>query len=333
MCSLYIFAYLISDAGEPNLSYHACRFVVYISTFAKPIGLYLTLLFSIERLCTKVLSSFIVYFANYHKLLRKLYLVSIILCAAFVFSIRLYEVLNLITPSQYNETKTVDNPNEQVDDIEDVKGKEKNSKDRSIRFPYCFNTMDVDKYAVFLSFYTIQYWFEYLAFSLIILILLIILLQQCILPRIQQRNAMRPFSVNTKFYLSLSFCVVLSESILLFFHYIVDDPNNSNTIVDTTSLEIFLFIYNFRCIILSLVICLTTCDPLKSFIYEIFIARSYLDNFDESDRSESLNNQSEQYSSKKRTNHGTHNKFRNKFTRNKTKGDREYLENEEPQMD
>ena len=76
MFCLYIQIYLISGPGEPNLSYHTCRFIVYISTFAKPIGIYLTLLFSIERLFTKILSKFfyvqiiiVNYFKDYIKLL------------------------------------------------------------------------------------------------------------------------------------------------------------------------------------------------------------------------------------------------------------------------
>ena len=74
MCCLYIQAYMMSDKGEPNLSNHTCRFIVYISTFSKPIGIYLTFLFSIERLITTILSNFLLRFTKYRQLCRRLFI-------------------------------------------------------------------------------------------------------------------------------------------------------------------------------------------------------------------------------------------------------------------
>ncbi|CAF5031309.1 unnamed protein product, partial [Rotaria sp. Silwood1] len=100
MCSLYVHAYMINDEGELNLSYHTCRFIVYISTFSKPIGLYLTLLFSIERLFTKILSKFLVRFIYYRQLCQQLYRLLIFLGIIIILSTRLFQVLNIIIRNQ-----------------------------------------------------------------------------------------------------------------------------------------------------------------------------------------------------------------------------------------
>ncbi|CAF4293524.1 unnamed protein product [Rotaria sp. Silwood2] len=330
MCSLYVQAYMISDKGELNLSYHTCRFIVYISTFAKPIGLYLTLLFSIERLITKVLSNFLLRFMNYCQLCQRLYTLLIFLGTILILSIRLFQVLNLIVRNQSVINVTSNDDIDPYDSIEDVSS---NSTDRYITFKYCFNSMNIYTYARFLSFYTIQYWFEHFAIIIIILILLIIIIQQCLLPRIQQQNLPLHFSVNTKLYLSLSSCVIISELLLVFLHCVVDDIKYNNTDAQAISLELMLFVYNIRCILLPFIVCITTCEPLKELFFEMFISRPYLDNIDENDTTNTQNNRAEPFSSTQRTSNRLQQKFRRTFTKNKTNDNDEYFDNEESQAD
>ncbi|CAF2020956.1 unnamed protein product [Rotaria magnacalcarata] len=326
MCSLYIHPYMISTHGELTLSYHSCRFIVFISTLAKPMELYVTLLFSIERLFTKILSNFLLQFTNRRQLFQRLYSLCIFLGTILIFSTRLYSVLLLIKRNQ----STSDQSNtDDVDTTDKIATINNSSSNRNVTFKYCFSSMDIDEYATFLSFYTIQYWFEFLAFSITILILLIIIIHQFCLPRIQRPNALHYLSVNTKLYLSLSSCTIASESILLFFHYIVDDADNDGTTLQIVSLKCMLFVYSFRCIVLPLVICLATCDPLKQLLMEIFIARSYLDYIDESDTTTTIDNQAESFSPTKRKNLDIYQRIRRKFIKNKTSNDKEYLAGEE----
>ncbi|CAF4011903.1 unnamed protein product [Rotaria sordida] len=330
MCSLYVQAYMISGKGEPNLSYHTCRFIVYISTFAKPIGIYLTLLFSIERLLTKILSKFLVRFINHRQLCQRLYTLLIFLITIIIVSIRLFEVLNVIIRNQSVVNQTLIS---YIYSYRNIKDTSSNSTDRSIKFKYCFNSMNIDRYAKFLSFYVIQYWFEQFALIIIILILLIFIIHQYCLPRIQQRNLPLHFSVNTKLYLSLASCVIASELILLFCHFIIDNIHYNNRDVQITSLQLMLFAFNFRCIFLPCIVLTTTCDPLKQFLFEIFISRPYLDDIDENDTINTINNQSELFSSTQQTSNRLQQKFRHTFTKNKTNNNDEYFDNEESHVD
>ncbi|CAF3572884.1 unnamed protein product [Rotaria sp. Silwood1] len=150
MCSLYVHAYMINDEGELNLSYHTCRFIVYISTFSKPIGLYLTLLFSIERLFTKILSKFLVRFIYYRQLCQQLYRLLIFLGIIIILSTRLFQVLNIIIRNQsiINQTS-----NDDSDTYEDMDDQDVNATNRIVAFKCCFISMNIDNYARFLSFY------------------------------------------------------------------------------------------------------------------------------------------------------------------------------------
>jgi hypothetical protein len=142
--------------------------------------------------------------------------------------------------------------------------------------------MTKETYAKILSFYVVQYWFEYVILTIIGLILGSIIVYQYCLPYFKHRS-LAYTSVNMKFYLSLSSCVIVFELILQFLHLIVGADDNNYTKTQASFLQMMLFAYNFRCIILPLVICLTSCDALKQCIYELLILRSYIDYFDEND--------------------------------------------------
>ncbi|CAF0864491.1 unnamed protein product [Adineta steineri] len=313
MSPLYIQVYMTSSGGEPNLSYHSCRFIVYISTFAKPIGIYLTLLFSTERLFTKIFSKIFLRLNNHQKLFQKLYTIIIFLCLLIIFSIRLDQVLKLLPRNQSIINQTSD---AEMDTYVDISDTSNNSTDRNISFKYCFMSMNIDTYKKILSFYVIQSYSEHFMLSIIILILFTITFQQYCLLRNQQQGLTRRFSINTKFYISLSSCVIASELMLLFFHLIVDDINNNNTDVQLISLQFMLFAFNFRCIVLPLVICMTTCDPLKQLLHELFIVRPYLNNIDENDNTETMNDRPEPFSSSQRTSNRIEQRFRRAFKRN-----------------
>jgi len=315
---------MISGLGEPNLSYHTCRFIVYISTFAKPIGIYLTFLFSIERLIEKILSKFFFHTNNHRQLFQKLYKLLIFLGTFFIFSIRLYETLKLIPRNQSTVQQSSDNDIDLSSNITDTNS---NSTDSNITFRYCFNSMNMDTYARILSFYVIQYWFEYIPFITIIIIFLIVIIQQYRLPYSSSR-----FSVNTKFYLSLALCLIISELILLFFHFLIHDMNNKNPDVQLAPLQFMLFIFHFRCIFLPFIICIMICDPLKEFFYEFFILRPYLDNIDENDNINTTDNQPEPFSSSQRTSNRLQQKFRRAFTKNNNNNS-EHLDNNESPVD
>ncbi|CAF2743423.1 unnamed protein product [Rotaria sp. Silwood2] len=283
---LYIQAYMLSGSGEPNLSFHTCRFLVYISTLAKPIELYLTLLFSIERICTKNLLNCISSTNNYRLYFKRFYLLLILIGMSFIFSIRLYEILKFIkkNPSISN-SNIISQKNKIVN----------NNQTDPINFRYCYSSLNVEIYAKILSFYTIQYWLEYGILIIISLILLSLIIYQYCLPFLQQRSSSR-LSVNTKFYLSLSSYVILFECVLLCLHFIISNADN-NKHTKVNSLQLMLFVYNIRCILLTFIICLTTCNPLKQWIYELIILRPYLDNFDENDQTKTIIDQSESLSS------------------------------------
>ena len=68
-----------------------------------------------------------------------------------------------------------------------------------------------------------------------------------------------------------------------------------------------LFMFNFRCILLPLVISLILCDPLKKFFYELIIARPYLQKIDEND---TIEHRSEPFCAPQRTRHRLQQKFR-----------------------
>ena len=89
-----------------------------------------------------------------------------------------------------------------------------------------------------------------------------------------------------------------------------------------------LFAFNFRCILLPFIICITICDPLKQFFYELFILRPYLENIDENDIT---NHQPEPFSTQ-RTNNRIQDKFRRTFTK-QNNNNIEHLDDEESQAD
>lgn len=277
MFSLYVHAYMLNGSGEPNLSYYTCRFIVYLSTFAKPIGLYLTLLFSIERIFTKILKNFQIY----RLLFKRIYLLLICLGIFLILLIRLFEVKNYL---KINESIA----NSTIISRQNIVNNNENNKliDDLLAFQYCYRLMNVKTYAKILSFYSIQYWFEYVILTIIILCLISFI--------IYLYRTSWCLSINTKFYLSLSSCVILFEIILQFLHLIVGAPDNNNSDTQVNFLQTMLFVYNFRCIVLPFIICLTICDSLKQWLYEFFILRSYFDSFNENDdNNNSLIDQSE----------------------------------------
>ncbi|CAF0771708.1 unnamed protein product [Adineta ricciae] len=278
MCCILIQPYMLSGSGEPNLSIHMCRFLVYISTFAKPFGLYLTLLFSIERIFTKYLSKTVFPTNRHHSLFRKIFLLSIILTICSVLSVRLYEVIKFVenTSSGNNATsgRIADSTNY-------------NSSESILTFQYCYRLMNIGTYGEIISFYIIQYRFEYVIFALIALILLWMLIAQCCLPRARQRP-LGSLSVNTKFYLSLASSVLLFELVLRLLHMSFDDSDYDNTQTQINYLQTMMFVYNFRCIFLPLVICMVLCDPLKQWLNEYFLKHSYADQLDATDQIETM---------------------------------------------
>jgi hypothetical protein len=285
MFCILIHPFLLGGNAEPNLSYHTCRFVVFISSFAKPISLYLTLVFSIERLITKVLLNLILRTNKHRFLLKIFYLVFIGIVIGCILSIRLYEILTLIKKDQLISNNNNNNISRQ-DMI--------NSTDRILDFQYCYRSINIQIYAQILSFYVVQYSIDYVLLGIISLILLSIIINQYCLPRFQQRSSVQ-LSVNTIFYLSLSSCVILFELVLLSLHAIVDKDENNNTDTQVNYLQTMLFVYNFRCILLPLIICLTTCNPLKECLYEFFIQHRYTDQINENDQSETFTKNDEHF--------------------------------------
>ena len=302
MFLLYAQIYLVSSFGKPNLSYHTCRFVVYISTLAKPMGIYLTLLFSFERFMQKVLP----HFSIRRQLFQRLFQLFILLGMIAILAIRLYEVLKVLSSNQSTSSgKQNDNSN--------------NSTDFVISDQFCSQSISMDDYARILSFYVIQYWFEYVALVIIFLLLISIIIQQYRLPLSPSR-----FSINTQFYFSLAICLILSELILFFFHLIIKNEKYQSSDWKIISLKSMLFTFNFRCIVLPLVICWILCDPLKKFFYELIIVRPYLDNIDENDQNNAVEHRSEPFSAPQRT----RNRFQQKFRRTPKKNNQD--NNNEP---
>ncbi|CAF2229166.1 unnamed protein product [Rotaria magnacalcarata] len=274
---------MLSGEGEPNLPIHLCRFTVYMSTFAKPVGLYLTLLFSIERLFSKNLLGFFLHKNNYRLCFKRFYLSLILIGMSSIFLLRLYEVMNFVKNNQ-----SVSNSNTIPQETRN------NSSPRKPSFNFCFYLLSFETYAKILSFYSIQYWFEYVILSLISLILLCFVLNQYVLPRFHQRTPSR-LSVNTKFYLCLSSCVISFELVLLCLHFIITKDGNNNSDTQVNALQTMLFVYNIRCIALPFIICLTTCDPLKEWIHELIILRPYQDKLDENDQTKAISERSETF--------------------------------------
>ncbi|UJR26004.1 hypothetical protein I4U23_007350 [Adineta vaga] len=280
MGSILINPYMLAGSGEPNLSIHSCRFIVYVSTFAKPFGLYLTLLFSLERISTKFLGKFLFRTAKHKLLFQKGFLLSIVLGICLILFIRLYEVIKFVknNSSSNNTIFRQDNPDTDYNSAESI-----------LTFQYCYRLMNIGTYGEIISFYIMQYWFEYVMFGIIALVLVGMILSQCCLPCFQQRSLVT-LSVNTKFYFSLASSVILFELVLLLLHFIVDDIDYNNSDTQVNYLQTMLFVYNFRCIFLPFVICLILCNPLKQWFIECFIKHSYADQFDETDHTETMIN-------------------------------------------
>lgn len=258
MSCLYIQPYMFTGLGEPNLSFHFCRFLVYISAFAKPMGLYLTLLFSIERMFTKVFR-----WKTSRLLMKRIYLLSIILTISIILSIRLWEIFQYIQRNSSKDWET-------------------NPTDRPLNFQYCYRSIEKENYAKILSFYVIQNWLEYTLLAFITLICTFLFIYQYCLPYIQRRSLSR-WSVNTKLYFSLTFCLILFESILFVLHLIVGNEDNENSETQVNYLQIMILIYNIRCIFLPLLICFTSCQPWKHTIYDFIIQRNYREKYDDDD--------------------------------------------------
>lgn len=276
---LYVQPYMLSGGSEPNLSLHTCRLVVYLSTFAKPIGLYLTALFSIERVFVKILAKFLLKTAQHRQLFKRGYSTSIALGILIILSMRLYEIMQYIPPNSPN-----------MKSVSDIRGvmldTDSNATARILHFRFCYRSMKVETYAKILSFYVMQCWSDYFCFALILLVWITVLAHQCYFGHSQRRSA-STWSVNTKLYLSLSSCVLVFELILRMIHSVVDNLKYDNTLTQVTFLQMMLFVFNLRAMLLPLILCVTLCEPWKRFFNELLFARAYLENVDEIDRTSS----------------------------------------------
>ena len=270
--------YLFSDAGEPNLSSHLCRLTVYLSTLAKPISLYLTALFGLERIVTKIITKFFLTANAGHRLLfQRLFALSIFIGVTIIFALKLDQTIDYIPKNDFSSSvKSKLNPN--------IRGVDSNSTETLLTFEYCYRSMSIVTYAKIVSFTLIQSWFDYLLFSLIIFSSIIIVAHQYYILRFHQ-NSYSIWSINTKFFLSLSSCVILFEVILLLLHSIVANEDNRNTDTQVNFLQAMLMVYNIRSIYLPLIIFITQCHRLRELINEFFFVRPYLDQIDETDRS------------------------------------------------
>ena len=264
MSCLYIQPYMFAGSGEPNLSLDLCRFLVYLSAFAKPMGLYLTLLFSLERVASKVSPG-----KKFRFSIKRIYLLSIILIITSILSIRLWEILKYIQGTSSKILST-------------------NLANRDFNFRYCYRSMSKENYAKILSFYIVDNWLEYIVLSLIALIYLFLFGYKFCLPYIQHRRVLSSWSVNTKFYFSLSSCILLFEFSLLVLHFIIGNEVNDNTDTQVNCLQTMMLIYNIRCIALPLIICFTCCQPFQQGIYQFVILRNYLDKYDENERNNQM---------------------------------------------
>jgi len=279
MFCLFVHLYMLTNFGDLRLSTFSCRFIVYISTFAKPMGLYLTFLFAIERIYMKILPK-----TNYRLLFKRIYFLLICLTMILIFAIKFYQIMKYIpnVPASPRQKLNIPNDNSDDDDDDDDDDNQNNTTG-DINFQFCFRTMNVETYAKILSFYLIQYWYEYVIFALIIVILLFFTVYYYFLPYIHSRT-LPSTSLNTKFYLILSICYTVFEIILQILHAIVDKEDNRNTDTEVNSLEAMIFIYNLRSIILPSLICLITTNELKQWLYDLFIFRSYLNQINENDQ-------------------------------------------------
>ena len=275
-------------------------------------ALYLTFLFTMERFFTKIYSRFFFQSVlHYRHAGRRVFVALIYLFIALIFSIRLFQVLTLI--GRTAAASAPESSESIVDPFGDIDDTSSNSSDRNVTFRFCFQSLNIDSYGKILSFYILQEWYEQLTIVGIVLFLVIFLVYQCCLSRLERipsRSSSRTFSVNTKLYLILASCVTTSEVILVFFHLIVDDVNNNNTALQLTSLQFMLFAFNFRTFLLPLMVCFILSQPLKEFLGDFLFVRPYLENIDDTDRSEP-------FASSPRTSHGrVREKLRRPFARN-----------------
>ena len=262
---------MLSGSGEPNLSFHSCRWIVYLSTLSKPTGLYLTLLFSIERLVTKILPKTMLRTSGHQQLVKRFYSCFILIGLVFILSLRMYATLQFIPrQASASESRTRNDPVET----------DRRMTEKTITFRSCYRSMDVETYAKLLSSYTIQYWFEYVLLTLIILVFTGIVVQQA--RCCQQRSSYRP-SVNTTLYLSLSSCVILFETILLLLHSFIVAVDNNNTTTQVNALQAMLFVYNIRCMLLPWIVCFGTCQPFRQCLHELIVTRPFSHGIDETD--------------------------------------------------
>ena len=264
--------YLINGKGQIILPFHLCRSIVYFSSFAKPFGLYLTCLFSFERLLTKFFFKFFSTIDRFRQWTRTIFTLMIFFSVISIVLIRFYQVLNLIHRVS-------------VEPVEPL-GQNTNVTDPNMTFKSCFASMNTNRYATFLSFYVLQYWYEYVAFILILINLCLFLFFQC-------RSSNQQWSVNTRFYLILSIYLINAETLSTIFHLVVDDTNNIYHDIQLTGLEILLQILNLRCFSLPLIIGLVMSMPLKAFFIELFFTRPFLSQMDENDRPTSNKNRTD----------------------------------------
>ena len=273
--------YFVANSGDVKLTFQFCRLLIYLSTFAKPLSIYLVGLFTFERLLTKFVLK---YFSNvvvYRQFGRKLFNLTLVLCSISIGVFRFYDVFYSVLQSKpMNST----NDEQYANNDQDVPDLISNTTNQIISFQFCFDTLDINDYRRLLSFYVIEYIGEYLILFFTIAMLLVILLQQICLSRVNDRSRF-DWSWNTKLYVILAVSVVGSELFLLFFHLIVDGVNFSNNNTQLTSLQFMLFIYLIRCVVLPISVVIVFSDSLKRFVIDFFcFARSSGKELNEDDR-------------------------------------------------
>ena len=284
MGSLFVQPLMLSGSGEPNLSFYSCRWIVYLSTLSKPTGLYLTLLFSIERLVTKILPKMMLRANGYQQLVKRFHSCLILTGMIFILSLRAHETLQLIPRNASTSASRARN-----DPVET----NRTMTEKTITFRSCYRSMNVETYAELLSFYTMQYWFEYVLFTLIVLVFVGIVVQQarcCCPPRSSCRS-----SVNTTLYLSLSSCVIFFESILLLLHSFIVVVDNNNTTTQVNALQAMLFVCNIRCMLLPWIVCLGTCQPFQQWLHELLVTRPFQESIDETDHRSTMTDGSDPF--------------------------------------
>lgn len=276
VCVLFIHPYLFSDAGEPQLSFHPCRLVVYLSTFAKPISLYGTALFGWERIFTQILGRCFWKTNATRKLFERVFSLSIVIGSITILSVKLYETLLLVPKNNVPSAgKSEVNPN--------VRGIDSNDTVFNFTFQYCFRSISASSYGRILSFALIQSWLDYILLGMIILSTSILMVDQFYLMRFHS-NPSSKWNVNTQLFFILASCVILFEVILLRSHSIIADVANENSDTQVNNLQIMLMTYSIRSIYLPLITCLTQCHRLRELINEFLFFRPYLEQIDETDR-------------------------------------------------